>query len=235
MNNLLNSIEIAALFLDRELRIRQFTAPVTRIFKFIPSDVGRLYTDQVSDLIYPEMYDDAREVLRTLAFKEKDIVTHDGRWFNIRIMPYRTFEDKIDGLVITFIDINSSKKLERALQESGILLRSLIRAIPGIIVGYSVKGKIIEFNQEAEMVFGLKREEVIGKNYFDLFIRGSSQKKAENDLKKILNGTLPGRYENIVKSIKGEEFAIEWSAQKLMDEDSQLIGILATGIKKSKK
>ena len=64
MNNLLNSIEIATLFLDRELNIRQFTSPATKIFKLIKSDIGRPYTDQNTDLIYPEMLNDAKEVLR---------------------------------------------------------------------------------------------------------------------------------------------------------------------------
>jgi two-component system CheB/CheR fusion protein len=77
MNNLLNSIEIATLFLDKNLNIRQFTTPTTKIFKFRQSDVGRLFTDQVNDLEYPEMYNDAKEVLQTLVFKEKAIATGD--------------------------------------------------------------------------------------------------------------------------------------------------------------
>jgi len=117
MKNLLESTDIATLFLDSTLRIRRFTAKAAKIIKLIPGDAGRLITDIVSDLDYPELADDAREVLRTLSFKEKSVSATGGRWFTVRIMPYRTLEDKIDGLVITFIDITTSKNLEVALRQ----------------------------------------------------------------------------------------------------------------------
>ena len=112
MKNLLNSTDIATLFLDKELNIRRYTNQATKIFKLIKSDIGRPFTDLVSDLIYPELAADASEVLRTLVFIQKQIATRDGRWFSIRIMPYRTFDDRIDGLVITFINISDLKQLE---------------------------------------------------------------------------------------------------------------------------
>ena len=116
MKNLLNSTDIATLFLDKELNIRRFTNQATKIFKFIKSDIGRLFTDQVSDLDYPEMAGDANEVLRSLVFIEKQVPGKDGRWFSVRIMPYRTFDDRIEGLVITFIDITELKHAEEKLK-----------------------------------------------------------------------------------------------------------------------
>ena len=109
MKNLLNSTDIATLFLDKELNIRRFTDQLTKIIKLRQSDIGRPFTDMVSDLQYPEIADDAREVLRTLIFKESDISTIDDRWYKVRIMPYRTFDERIEGLVITFIDIPKRK------------------------------------------------------------------------------------------------------------------------------
>lgn len=113
MKNLLNSTNIATLFLDKELNIRRYTNQATKIFKLIKSDIGRPITDQVSDINYPEMAEDAMEVLNTLIFIEKQIFGKDGQWFNVRIMPYRTFEDRIDGLVITFINISELKKIKQ--------------------------------------------------------------------------------------------------------------------------
>lgn len=123
MLNLLNSTDIATLFLDKELRIRRFTKQTTKIFKFIQSDIGRFFTDQVSDLIYPEILNDVKEVLRTLILIEKDVATKDGRWFSVRIMPYRTTDDRIDGLVITFSDITKAKDLEVELNKTISVLR----------------------------------------------------------------------------------------------------------------
>lgn len=112
MKNLLNSTEIATLFIDRELNIRRFTDQVTNIFKLRISDTGRPFTEIVTNLQYPQIDSDARIVLKSLISKETAILSSDGRWFNVRIMPYRTVDDRIDGLVITFSDITFAKSLE---------------------------------------------------------------------------------------------------------------------------
>ena len=117
MKNLLNSTEIATLFLDKDLNIRRFTDHVVKIFKLRKVDVGRPFTDLVTDLQYPDIKKHALQVLKTLIFKETAIETNDKRWYNIRIMPYRTTDDRIDGLVITFSDITIAKKLEIELQK----------------------------------------------------------------------------------------------------------------------
>lgn len=116
MKNLLNSTEIATLFLDKNLNIRRFTDSATNIFKLRSADVGRPFTDLVSDLKYTEMEKHAHQVIRTLATIESAVETKDDRWYTVRIMPYRTLDDRIDGLVITFTDITASKKLEKELK-----------------------------------------------------------------------------------------------------------------------
>jgi len=118
MKNLLNSTEIATLFLDKELNIRRYTDQVTNIFKLRIADIGRPFTDLVTHLKYPDIEVHARQVIKNLIFVETATQTHDGRWFNVRIMPYRTTDDRIDGLVITFIDISFAKKLELELKEA---------------------------------------------------------------------------------------------------------------------
>lgn len=117
MKNLLNSTDIATVFLDNKLRVRRFTEQAKTIIKFIPGDLGRPLTDLASDLLYPELVADAGEVLRTLVFSEREINTHDGRWFTVRVMPYRTMDNRIDGLVITLANITVAKNLEARLRE----------------------------------------------------------------------------------------------------------------------
>jgi two-component system CheB/CheR fusion protein len=118
MTNLFNSTDIAILFVDNALNIRRFTVYATKLFKLIESDIGRPITDLATDLDYPEMSKDVKEVLQTLIFVEKEIATHDGRWFIARIMPYRTLANMIDGAVITFTDITVAKTLEARLRET---------------------------------------------------------------------------------------------------------------------
>jgi len=116
MDNLLNSTDIATLFLDNDLNVRRFTPQATKIIKLIPADLGRPITDLASELKYPELAADAREILRTLASAEKPVAARDDRWFTVRIMPYRTLDNRIDGVVITFADITVAKTLEAKLR-----------------------------------------------------------------------------------------------------------------------
>lgn len=116
MRNLLNSTEIVTVFLDSDLNIRRFTAGANQLFKLRPGDVGRPLAEITSDLPYPDIIGEALEVLRTLSFSEKQIAANDGRWFLVRIMPYRTIEDFIRGVVITFSDISAAKRLEAELR-----------------------------------------------------------------------------------------------------------------------
>jgi two-component system CheB/CheR fusion protein len=116
MKNLLNSTDMATVFLNNALHIRRFTTQATRLFKLIPGDVGRALSDIVTDLDYPGLLHDAEDVLRTLVFVDREVRTGDQRWFQVKIMPYRTLENVIDGVVITFNDISRAKLLEAELR-----------------------------------------------------------------------------------------------------------------------
>ena len=125
MTNLLNSTEIATLFIDKELNVKRFTDQITTLFKFRVTDIGRPFTDLVTDLRYPEIKEHAIQVLKTLSSIETAISTIDNRWYTVRIMPYRTSDDRIDGLVMTFADITISKNLEFELKEVNEVLRNI--------------------------------------------------------------------------------------------------------------
>lgn len=158
INNLLNSTDIATLFLDKHLNIRRFTDSLIKIFKIRESDIGRPFTDMVTDLQYPSLSDDAKQVLGNLMIKEMDINTNDQRWFKVRLIPYRTFDDNIDGLVITFIDISKAKLLETQLalinnNERGKRASDLIIANKEVLIQFQEKEKIIEeLNRAIELL-----------------------------------------------------------------------------------
>nr|MBP6672399.1 PAS domain-containing protein [Bacteroidota bacterium] len=123
MKNLLNSTEIATLFLEKNLTIRRYTDSVTNLFKLRTTDIGRPFTDLVSELQYPDIHSHAEQVMKTLVTMETIVTTLDKRWFTVRIMPYRTLDDRIDGLVITFLDITMAKNLEIELKNANDALR----------------------------------------------------------------------------------------------------------------
>jgi two-component system, chemotaxis family, CheB/CheR fusion protein len=117
MENLLNSAAIATLFLDENLHVRRFTSHVTSVINLIPGDIGRPITNITTILDYPEMVTDAKEVLRTLVYCEKPVVTLNGHCFLVRIVPYRTFDNRIEGVVITFTDINMGNEFEAMVKK----------------------------------------------------------------------------------------------------------------------
>jgi two-component system CheB/CheR fusion protein len=116
MQNLLNSTDIATLFLDKDLNVRRFTEQIKRIISLRDVDIGRPLSELATTLNYPQLHADANDTLRTLAFSEKEISTSDAHWFKVRIMPYRTVANVIQGAVITFVDITAAKALESRLR-----------------------------------------------------------------------------------------------------------------------
>jgi len=130
MNNLLSGTGIGTVFVDRELRILRFTPAVTQIINLIPGDTGRPVGHIASNLVgYDRLVDDARIVLDTLVPKEVEVQTADGRWYTLRILPYRTLDNVIEGVVVTFFDVTDMKHaqstIEKLLKEKELLLREV--------------------------------------------------------------------------------------------------------------
>jgi len=215
MKNLLNSTDIATLFLDKELNIRRYTNQATEIFKLIKSDIGRQFTDQVTDLIYPELANDAQEVLKTLIFIQKQIPSKDGRWFTIRIMPYRTVDDRIDGLVITFVNISDIKKMELELDENSQIHRMFLDASSDISISLSIDGNIKEFNPKAVFFFGKNRDEVLGKNFIKMFVPEDKRNTTEKEINKLIKLGKAGKFKMQVQVLGNATVFVTCSFQIL--------------------
>jgi two-component system CheB/CheR fusion protein len=217
MKNLLNSTEIATLFLDNELNIRRFTLQAVKIFKLIKSDIGRPFTDLVSDLIYPDLADDAVSVLKSLIFIKKEVPTKDGRWFSVRIMPYRTLDDKIDGIVITFFNISDLKEVEVKLHETEQMNRLLLNSSSDIIIKLTKDFKFVEINPSAEVYFGKKQEELRNKNFIDSLIPKALREKTKNDLNQVMRDSHDTSFTLQMKSTGDKIIEAQWSLIVLLD------------------
>jgi two-component system CheB/CheR fusion protein len=160
---LLNGTDIATLFLDNDLRVRRFTPKITGVIRLIPSDTGRPISDITGDLHYPELSDDAREVLRALVVKERQVPARDGRWFAARIMPYRTVENVIDGVVITLMDITASAMLlETTLREQASQLRQMAESLPSLVWGFRPDGACDYLSRQWGAYTGVREVDHLG-------------------------------------------------------------------------
>jgi two-component system CheB/CheR fusion protein len=147
MNNLLAGTNIGTLFLDYQLRIQRFTPATTRIISLIKTDIGR----PVSDIVprfkgYDRLVPDVRAVLDTLIPKETDVQTQDGQWYQMRIQPYRTLENVIEGAVITFVEVTEQKAAQWALRESEDTLKALFELLPVGVAALDAEGRVVYAN-----------------------------------------------------------------------------------------
>jgi two-component system CheB/CheR fusion protein len=223
MKNLLNSTEIATLFLDKDLNIRRFTEQATKIFKLRKVDIGRPFTDQASDLQYPEIDLHAQKVLDTLISIETPIKTAGGKWFNVRIMPYRTLDDRIDGLVITFTDITLTKmaKTELIISESRYR-RHFESAKDGILILDAETGKIVDVNPFLIELLGYSKEQFIEKSIWQIgFLKdiiANKEKFMELQQKELV------RYENLpLETADGRKINVEFVSNVYLVADLKVI------------
>jgi two-component system CheB/CheR fusion protein len=171
MRNLLDATDVAAVFLDSGLRVGRFTSGTSRLYKLLPGDVGRPLSDIATGLHYPELADDAREVLRTLIPCARNLAAADGCWYWVRIMPYRTPDDRIDGVVITFTDTTQATRLETELRGTAGQLQALLdRMRPGYVLcdllrdpaGRPIDGRVLQANRAFLRQLGAGTQPVLG-------------------------------------------------------------------------
>jgi len=168
MKNLLNSTEIATLFLDNALKVRRFTPEAAKIIKLIKGDVGRPITDIVSNLKYDRLGEDAEEVLEKLATKEMEVESKDGNWYMMRILPYRTVENVIQGVVITFTGITALKRLEMAVREERQYAESILETVREPLVVLDGRLRVVSANLSFYRTFHVNPAEIEKKLIFSL-------------------------------------------------------------------
>lgn len=170
MNNMLSGTGIATVFVDLQLSILRFTPAATEIINLIRSDIGRPIAHLASNMVgYDNLISDVQAVLHTLIYKEVEVQTKKGRWYLMRIQPYRTLENAIEGAVITFGDISEVKKMKDALAVSELRFRRLFEtAKDGILILNAESGKIEDVNQFLVDMLGYTKEQLITKAIWDI-------------------------------------------------------------------
>ena len=175
MNNLLAGTGVGTLFVDHQLRISRFTPDATQLINLIQTDVGRPVGHIVSNLMgYNRLEEDVRAVLDTLALLDTEVQTKAGAWYLMRVRPYRTLKNVIEGAVITFVDITERKRMETELRESEarlaadheMLRRSaiIVQDSNDAITVQGLDGCILAWNRGAQRMYGWSEAEALGMN-----------------------------------------------------------------------
>lgn len=183
LNNLLAGTGIGTVFVDFALLIQRFTPRITRIINLIPSDLGRPVGHIVSNIVgYDTLVEDIRSVLDTLIPKEIEVQSNDGAWFLLRINPYRTLGNFIEGAVITFLDIDEIKRARENLQKTNELLglaAVVVSDSHDAVILQNTAGQILAWNPAAAKMYGWSEAEALQMNIRDLIPEALQQKALE--------------------------------------------------------
>jgi len=230
MNNLLAGTGIATIFVDHKLNILRFTPTATRIINLIQSDLGRPVAHIASNLKgYDCLITDVQAVLDNLIPQEREVQTIENKWYNMRIQPYRTTDNVIEGAVITFIDITDRKKLQEALRkvDEPHRLSVVLRDAHDTITMQDLDGSILAWNPGAERMYGWSEAEALAMNVREL-IPDNMRKDEIGKLRQLAEGKMLESYltQRIIKG--GSIIKVSIISTALVDEEGKIYAIATT-------
>jgi two-component system, chemotaxis family, CheB/CheR fusion protein len=227
IQNLIKSVDIGTIFLDRGLRVAFFTPAARQLFNLLPADFGRPLSDITSKIKYDDLTADAQSVLEKLQSVEKEVSTPDGRAFMMRVLPYRTAEDRINGVVVTFFDITNRKKMEEQLRGSEERLRMLIESAKDYAIFMLDRDRRVDsWNTGAQAMFGYTEKEILGQTSDVMFV---PEDRAKNDPKEELQ---KAKDQGVAESERwlvrkdGSRFYGSGTVRPLLDGKGSLVGFL---------
>jgi two-component system CheB/CheR fusion protein len=229
LKNLIDAIEVPTIFLNNDLGIKRFTSHATRVINLIQVDIGRPIGDIATKLEHVDISEVARAVLKDLVFREKEVHTSDGSYFRMRVAPYRTIENVIDGVVITFADFTKEKELEEREHRLAAELRlaAVIKDSNDAVTLQDLDGNILDWNKGAERMYGYSRAEALKMNIRDI-IPPERQKQTLELIKKISAGKEIKSFKTRRKTKDGRVLDIWLTATKIADAAGKPIQIATT-------
>lgn len=223
INNLLASTEIGTIFLDIDLCIKRFTPAMTKIFNLIQTDIGRPIRDITSKIRYENLRKDAKEVLRTLSRKEVEVQSLASTWFAMRISPYRTTENVIDGVVITFVDITNKVKQTDNLRR----LATVVKDSNDAITVQDFEGNIKAWNRGAQEIYGWGEEDALSMKIYDI-VPNNKREEEKAFSNKIQNGQEIDSFETQRITKDGRIIDVWLTVTKLVDKEGRPVEIATT-------
>ena len=218
LSNLLNSVNLPVLMLSNELYIRHFTPPTQKLMNLRAPDIGRPFSEIRMNLISDDFEPLFHEVLDTLAPREMEVQDREGRWYLLRVRPYRTTDNKIEGVVAVLVDIDQLRRSQQELRGARDLARSVIESVPLPLAVVDLDFRISSVNDAFRTLAGIGKEDVDKRSLLDLAASLSG-----------LEEPLRAQLEGLRASLdSGKDFAFE---QKTAGEDSRVLDVRGTVLK----
>jgi len=222
ITNLLASTEIGTIFLDINLCIKRFTPAITKLFNLIQTDIGRPIGDITSNILLDDLFEHAQEVLGTLVRQEVELQDKNGNWYSMRITPYRTLENVIDGVVITFVDVSKLKQIKELNR-----LATVVRDSNDAITVQNLDGNILAWNKRAVQMYGWSEAAALKMNIRQL-VPKAKIKEMEEFTKKLKKGEIVNSFETQRLCKNGKILNVWLTMTALKDDSGKTVEIATT-------
>ncbi len=218
--NLIGSVEMSIVMLGPDLRVRRFTPMAEKLLNLIPTDVGRPLADIKLNLEgLPELEPLLVEALGNVGVRECEVRDKTGHWYSFRVRPYRTVDNKIDGVVVVLVDVDSMKRAEEVTSHLGAIVRSSDDAI----ISITLDGVITSWNKGAERLFAYLAEEVVGSRI--AILMPPDRVNEESDiLSRVRQGETVTHYETVRRRKDGSLLDISLTVSPINDASGRVIG-----------
>ncbi|NEX17142.1 MAG: chemotaxis protein CheR [Halochromatium sp.] len=229
LTNLLNSINLPILILGADLAIRQFTRPAERLLNLIDSDIGRPIGNIKPNIELPELERVVLEVIETMTVNEFELTDDQGRWYSVRVRPYRTLDNRIDGAILLFVDIDDVKRVQRleADLEEQRRLAAVVRDANDAVTVQDLRGIIQTWNPAAERIYGYSEQEALGMDVRSL-VAPEHRDAVDGLLREIAQGRSPAPIELERIGKDGRRLRVLLTTSVLVDDAARPVAVATT-------
>jgi len=212
LTNLLSSVNIPILMLSGDWRIRRFTPQAEKLLNLLPADVGRPIVNLRPSIDLPDLATLVTEVVDTMRMQEREVQDREAHWYSMRVRPYRTMDNKIDGVVMTFIDIDVAKRIHLELQREQTFTAAVLESAAALVMVTDLEGHIARFNLACRRLSEYSFEEVEGKAVWDVLVPREEIEAVKLVYHEVAESRSAREYENHWVDHSGQRHLISWSS-----------------------
>ena len=212
--NLLSGLNIPVVMLGKDRRIRRFTAPAEKLLNLLPTDIGRLIHHIRPNVKIPNADGLIAEVMENVSPKELEIQDREGRWYSLRLRPYRTADNRIDGVLMIFVDVHDLKTLQEALRGQNSFSEAVMESSGALVLVTDATGRVVAFNRACQLVSGYKLGDMAGKIIWESPLSPKEEgeiERVQTVYRRLAGGSPPIQHETLWVAKNGTRRLISWS------------------------
>jgi len=230
LTNLLSSVNIAILMLSGDWRIRRFTPQAEILLNLLPADVGRPIVNLRPNIDVPDLATLVTEVVDTMTLHEREVQDWQGCWYSMRVRPYRTMDNRIDGAVITFIDIDAAKRIHLELQREQTFTAAVLESAAALVMVTDMHGHIDRFNLACCRLSEYSFAEVEGKLFWDVLVPPEEMEAVKQGYQELAESRSAREHENHWVDRSGQRHLISWSSTAVTEAQDATRHLVWVGV-----